>query len=669
MFTVSSKAQYFFYGKKPVFPLVAQTVFFAFVLAVTGCGGGGGGDNGNVTTMPPPPPPPPPAVAVPSISLVAGALGGGGNADGTPGRFNFPKSLAVDANGNLFVTEATNCRIRKVVGSTVSPFVDSAVCGQAGSPATLSLGANIALDAAGNIYASALNAPTLKILLDGTVKAIGAQAGGPITVDANGTVYASTTFDTSAILRMGTDGNFTILAGGSFPAPPGFADGLGANARFNFVKDAAGLATGSDGTIYVADIGNHAIRKVSPAGVVTTLAGSPANRGSTDGPLASAQFSEPSALTVDGSGNVYVIDQAKTVVRKISQGGVVTTLAGAPGAMGAVNGQGAAARFGSLSAIAADKSGNVFVADNTNSTIRQIKQDGAVTTLAGVLPQQGAVDGTGASARFSNPNNLVIDNAGNIYVADTGNKTIRKIDAQGIVTTLAGKAGVSGSQDGVGVSATFADPIGLAIDAQSTLYVGDRASAQIRRLSSSGDVKTFFTFPPVPFVIRGGAAFPAVNSLAVDGTGNFYLVYGFRGELRRVSSTGIESTIACPNACAATSVATDTLGNLFVATQNAIKRIAPDGSVTDVGAGTAFSSPQALAADRLGNVFVADTGNHVVRKVTPSGVVTIIAGKLGVGGASVGPLPGLLNSPKGIALDAAGNVYVTTEDAVVKFPQ
>jgi sugar lactone lactonase YvrE len=665
MFTVSVKHtnNYAVRARLAVHALFAVSLFI-----LAGCGGGGGGDGGS-TASPPPPPPPIVTVPVPSISLLAGALGGAGNADGTPGRFNGPKSLAVDANGTLFATEATSCGIRKVAGSAVSLFVGAASCGQTSSPTALSAGANIAIDPVGNIYVSAQNAPTSRISPDGTIKAIGAPAGGPITVDANGTVYTSSTFETSAIFRMGTDGNFANFAGGGFPAAPGFVDGVGVNARFNFLTDTAGLATGSDGTIYVADIGNHAIRKISPSGVVTTLAGSPANRGAADGVGASAQFSEPSALAADGNGSVYVIDQAKTTVRKISPDGTVTTLAGVAGAVGAINGQGAAARFGSLSAIAVDKSGNVFVTDSINATIRQIKQDGVVTTVAGTLPQRGSADGAGPSARFSNPNNLVVDNAGSTYVTDTGNKTIRKIDAQGNVTTLAGKVGVSGAQDGAGPAATFSDPIGLAIDAQSTLYVGDRATAQIRRLSMSGDVKTFFTFPPVPFVIRGGAAFPAVNSLAVDGSGNFYLVYGFKGELKRVSSTGSDSPIACPNACVAVSVATDTLGNLFVATQNAIKRIAPDGSQTDIGAGTSFNSPQALAVDRLGNVFVADTGNHVVRKVTPAGVVTIVAGKLGVGGTAVGPLPGVLNAPKGIALDATGNIYVTTEDAVVKFPQ
>ena len=177
--------------------------------------------------------------------------------------------------------------------------------------------------------------------------------------------------------------------------------------------------------------------------------------GSADGTGSAARFNDPDGVAVDGAGNVYVADTFNDTIRKITPAGVVTTLAGSPGQVGSADGTGSAARFNDPEGVAVDAAGNVYVADTRNDTIRKITPAGVVTTLAGSPGQAGSADGTGSAARFDFPNGVAVDGAGNVYVADAGNDTIRKITPAGVVTTLAGTAGQSGSADGTGSAARF----------------------------------------------------------------------------------------------------------------------------------------------------------------------------------------------------------------------
>jgi sugar lactone lactonase YvrE len=191
--------------------------------------------------------------------------------------------------------------------------------------------------------------------------------------------------------------------------------------------------------------------KVSPKltsgpGTLAVFAGVPDGIGSADGTGAAARFNYPQGVTADGSGNVYVADSNNFTIRKITPAGVVTTLAGAAGASGSVDGAGAAARFNRPSGLAVDGSGNVYVADTYNHTIRKITPAGVVSTLAGTALAYGSADGTGAAARFFYPQGVAADGSGNVYVADSNNLTIRKITPAGVVTTLAGAAGVTSPQ-------------------------------------------------------------------------------------------------------------------------------------------------------------------------------------------------------------------------------
>jgi hypothetical protein len=323
--------------------------------------------------------------------------------------------------------------------------------------------------------------------------AIASPAAGLMVYQANGTrgIYY---YDGTAWINL-TNGR-TPDANGSTtpPLPPnggvvttlagtagsyGSANGTGAAARFN---NPYGVAVDAAGTVYVADQNNHTIRKITPAGVVSTLAGTAGPYGSADGTGAAARFNYPTGVAVDAAGVVYVADESNNTIRKITPAGVVSTLAGTSGiGGGSADGTGAAARFDTPIGVAVDASGTVYVGERNNHTIRKITPAGVVSTLAGTSGiGGGSADGTGAAARFNAPIGVAVDASGTVYVADLGNSTIRKITAAGVVSTLAGTAGLDGSANGTGAAARFSYPTGVAVDVAGTVYVADQSNQTIR---------------------------------------------------------------------------------------------------------------------------------------------------------------------------------------------
>lgn len=275
-------------------------------------------------------------------------------------------------------------------------------------------------------------------------------------------------------------------------ASNGSADGVGAAARFDGPQS---VATDGAGNVYVADTNNNTIRKITLAGEVTTFAGTAGLSGSTDATGAAARFNSPRAVATDSAGNVYVADTLSYTIRKITPGGEVTTLAGTAGAFGGTDATGAAARFNFPSGIATDSAGNVYVGDTNNRTVRKITPAGEVSTLAGTALADGSTDATGAAARFNTPMGVAVDGAGNVYVADWGNDTIRKITAAGEVTTLAGTAGAFGSADGTGPAARFFSPTDVVVDGAGNVYVADWGNDTIRRITPARAVSTLAGVP------------------------------------------------------------------------------------------------------------------------------------------------------------------------------
>jgi sugar lactone lactonase YvrE len=273
----------------------------------------------------------------------------------------------------------------------------------------------------------------------------------------------------------------TTIAGSGIS---GDVDGIGTAAN---LKSPRGIICDAGGKVYFADIDNHKIKMLFPSsGMVTTFAGT-GQAGLVDGPALSAKFNRPQSMCLDNAGNMYVAEFDGTVVRKISTTGVVSTLAGTNTA-GYADGTGSAARFGGLTDIVADASGNLYVSDYGNHCIRKITPAGVVSTFAGTTTP-GYSDGSPTAARFSYPHGLAIDAVGRIYVADRSNNRIRRIDAAGAVTTYAGD-GTSGSKNGSILTCNFNAPLDVDVDANNNVYVADSGSDQVRLISASGVVTT-----------------------------------------------------------------------------------------------------------------------------------------------------------------------------------
>ena len=295
-----------------------------------------------------------------------------------------------------------------------------------------------------------------------------------VAVDAAGNVYVVDT-DNHRIRKVSPAGVVTTLAGSS----QGYADGTGTTAQFNYPQ---GIAVDSAGNVYITDAKENYIRKVTPAGVVTTLAGS--TLGCLDGTGTTAQFNYPTGIAVDSAGNVYVADQANHRIRKITPTGEVTTLAGST--QGYAYSAELAAKFNEPRSVAVDSAGNVYVADSFNNCIRKVSPTGVVTTLAGSA--KGYADDTGAAAKFAFPSGVAVDRDGNVYVADTYNHRIRKVTPAGVVTTLAGS--IPGYADGTGAAAQFNQPSGVAVDSDGNVYVADAGNHRIRKITPAGEVTT-----------------------------------------------------------------------------------------------------------------------------------------------------------------------------------
>jgi sugar lactone lactonase YvrE len=332
---------------------------------------------------------------------------------------------------------------------------------------------------------------------------------GGIRADSSGNLYVADS-QNDTVRKVTPNGVVTTVAG--TPGMTGSTDGPVSTALFSGI---GGVAVDASGNIYVADSGNYTIRKITPAGIVSTLAGVAGIRGDVDGTGSAAKLYDPQNLAVDSAGNIYVADGMGNVVRKISPAGVVATLAGS-GAQGSADGTGTAAEFNDPTGIAVDASGNVYVADYGNDTIRMVTPAGAVTTLAGSALNAGAADGTGTQASFNSPAGVGVDSSGNVYVADSLNDTIRKVTPSGFVTTVAGAAGIDNSIDGLTSVARFYQPGDVTIDSSGIVYVADALNSTIRRVIPGADSAPIFTAQPANQTVTQGSS--ATISIGIEGT-------------------------------------------------------------------------------------------------------------------------------------------------------
>ena len=577
-------------------------------------------------------------------SVAAGQPPQFGSADGdaTSTRFYNPNSLVADAAGNLYVTDTFNHTIRKVApdGSATTLAGLAGTSGSAdgtGSVARFNSPNGLALDAAGNLFVADRSSHTIR--------------------------------------RITPTGAVTTVAG--LAGTTGDADGPASGARFNLPT---GLVFDRTGDLWISDYGNHTIRRLGTNGTVVTIAGLAGTFGSTDGTGSAARFFRPVGLAVDPNGDFIVSDSANHLLRRLTRDGVVTTLAGAAGVSGTTSGPSALARFNFPWNLTFDAAGNLFVADSSNDCIRRVTPGGVVSVFAGSADVRGSANGTGTVARFYSPFGITISPSGDLFVADTLNHTIRKLTAAQVVTNHSGPGGGFGTTDGTGTAARFAFPQGLAIDTDNTLYVADWRNALIRRMTPAGVVTTqaSFTTPYALTVASGVLA-------ASDRTRHILRLYSLtNSNIVDFGTTGQAGSTDGPVATAQFNqpqgVLFDALGRLFVAdTGNHTIRLiglttptSPlsvftiagqggiSGSTNGIGTAARFSSPRGLATDRAGNVFVADSGSHVIRRISgANATVTTVAGLAFTSGTAGGASSAArFSSPEGLATDAAGNLYI-----------
>jgi hypothetical protein len=351
---------------------------------------------------------------------------------------------------------------------------------------------------------------------------------------------------------------------------------------------------------------DEALLQVITPYTFTTLAGVPGNVGTNDGAGSVAQFSDPHGIAVDKAGNVYVTEIGNYSIRKITPDGVVSTLA----------------RLGPISTswnpfgggpwdVAVDEAGNLFVTDTPKHTILRMSPDGAVTTIAGLAGVAGRTDGTNGTALFNTPSGLAVDRAGVLYLADWENNQIRKINQDGVVTTLAGD-GTSGYRDGRWTKAQFYLPVGIALDGAGNVYVADEGNNTIRKVSMDGVVTTLAGGGSWRNLDGTGSAarFSAPHGGAVDHAGNIYVADMDGNRIRRITPDGVVATLA---------------GDFS----------GLSGSVDGPGAEARFSEPRDVAVDAVGNIYVADLGNNTVRKGAPFAITTWPLSQTAVAGTEV----------------------------------
>jgi YVTN family beta-propeller protein/VCBS repeat-containing protein len=492
--------------------------------------------------------------------------------------------------------------------------------------------------------------------------AMAAPIGDPndIAVGADGAIYVASA-STNRVFKVTPDGRLLAFAGNGGIAPSG--DGDGGPAIAAGLPQPRGIAVDSSGNVFI--VMNGRIRRVDPNGMITTF----------------ARFGIPTpAIAVDSDGQLYVAE-SNNRIRKFDTSGVATTVFG--GGIVGFSGDGGpltSARFSNITGLAIDDAGNLFIADSGNQRIRKVDLSGTITTVAGSGATGFSGDGgpaTTASLNF--PAGIAVSDAGDLFIADAGNRRIRQVTAAGTISTIAGNGDfpVSGGGDGPASSAGLGSISGVGVDASGNVVL--TATRRVRKVDPSGFIATVagngeYSFGgDAGFATAAGLGWP--EAIAVDATGNMFISDRSNARVRKVDPTGVITTVA-GGITGLRGIAVDSQGNLFIADETAhrVRKVDATGLITTVAGNgaqayagdgglataAALSRPRDVAVDSAGNLFIADSVNQRVRKVDSDGIMTTVAGTgVGAFGGDGGPATAAsLFNPYGVAVDPLGNLFI-----------
>ena len=631
--------------------------------------------------------------------------------------------LAADAAGNVLSLRGANLHSLSQAGAwtllaTESCAPSTGVAVDKAGTMYLGCGSALLKRTAGGVFTVFAGSRTAGGNVDGAASAARFSTISAITVGADSVAYVADAGN-GTIRRIAPDGAVTTLAGS---ARNGTAvDGAGSAAKFIEMR---GVAVDAQGNVFVTD--RSAVRKVSSVGVVSTVAGnaSATAAGWTDGAGSVARFGNLFGIAIDAAGQLYVADPYYHSIRKITPAGVVSTLAGSHDQFGSSNGFGRFASFNTPRWLAIDAGGNLIVSDYGSGTLRQVTAAGVVTTLRGtpgLERSSGGLNGFGQEARFRTPRGLAFDEAGNLLVADSLGHSVRKVSPAGTVSTVAGSVLVNGAADGGGAIASLRIPTLVAPAGNGVVYVFDSLddirTDLIRRIGADGAVTTVHVpRDPLSVTATGVPAIEFHKLLGADLKGNYYVTTmavsasacppgqfdatcmgSGRQTLRKIAPDGTAVAILnghtpypgtgkTMDAMFVTfrQVAIDAAGVLYMAdmTNKTVLTVDTAG-VVSIMAGTVresgdidgastqarFSFPEGIVVDALGNAYVIDGDNSTVRKISPSGAVTTLAGTALKYGDPTGELPGRLSAVEGLAVDRNGTVFISQENAIIKIVQ
>ena len=646
---------------------------------------------------------------VPWITITSGGTGSGnGTVNYTVAAITTGSRVGTItiAGQNFTVSQSTYPLISTLAGGALPPAAAP------GASVSVPVSYGVAVDSSGNTYFSSpgqnmvfkADAAGVVTLLAGTGQAGFSGDGGLATsaqlyspqgvaVDSSGNVYIAD-YNNFRIRKVSSAGTIATVAGNGACCGYTGDGGAATSAEIGLVY---GLAFDPSGNLYLTDIENDVVRKVASSGNITTVAGNGTFGYAGDGgPATSAELREPFGVAADASGNVYIADTYSYRVRRVSASGTIATVAGTGNCC--YGGDGGAATSALLSVpdgLALDSSGNLYIADSGNNRIRKVSSGGTISTIAGTSSQGYSGDGgPAAAARLFTPVGVAVDNGGNLRISDSGNARIRSVTASGTIATLVGGALGDG---GLGIFGYLNQPAGVARDNAGNTWIADTNNNRVRQVSASGAIATVVGTGAAGFGGDGGAAAGALlnapRGLALDTSGNLYIADTNNYRVRKVTPAGTITTVAGNGVCCghtgdggvATSaqiglaygLAADAAGNLYIADidNNLVRKVAASGTITTVAGNGAygfagdggpaiaadFRDPYGVAVDSSGNLYIADRYNYRVRMVSASGTVTTVAGNgnccfSGDGGAATSAL---LDQPSGVAVDAAGSLYIS----------